>query len=618
MKVFLRLFDMNKFFVFCFGIILCSLQSYSMDFSTAFFTGKELDASVFHSSFGTQDNKTIHFHEDVVKSLQAFRVDDFENNSSDIFRIPFDRATLKYLKKDLTSSILPYTALIASVQAKKEKQYEKQVDKKAFIQNLINCANFFALDKLVEKYSELLIKMMRKKLKKEDDPTILQSMNLPLEMFEKVWNSSKIWSPFLRSFSSYLPVITETLPLMPEGTFSHDKKLFAMKIKDGRVLEVWDSKFKGKLNTFEVIDPAQTSGYHRIKKICFSDDDDATFLFCHYENRNKDYIKIWDLNSGALLDTKSYPPGTNLDLSHDGKKYAIIDDAVIKIFDIKRKKCTHQLPLSWLHISSSYGSYENCALQFCPNGYLGIYQKNDRKLKRVVLWDIYKGKWIEILKDSPRYSNPSYTNHYTLSQDGKFFLTTTYIERFGVVLHDVKSGEKFKLLNQGDNAAFSPSGKFCVVSLEQATFLFDVQTKKIIHKLVPQKRSHWPLEFEFSPDEKVLAVKSLKKRVYLWDTQTGNCLKIFKNPGKKFHFYPGWNRTVMCDNQGKPCSSTLFSKAKIDGNGYFLLSSILRSYTMAKCPILLPYEHQKILSQELLERLKAGKIVTTTIPWQAF
>lgn len=118
------------------------IQSYSMDRDSVFMQ-KEHDLSF--QSFNTQDNKKIYFHEDIIRGLQAFSTyNSCDGDQNDKVTIPFNKATLKFFRKDLgLSSNNP--VLVEMFKQKRDEHYKKQKDKYTFVQSLINYANFFWL-----------------------------------------------------------------------------------------------------------------------------------------------------------------------------------------------------------------------------------------------------------------------------------------------------------------------------------------------------------------------------------------------------------------------------------------------------------------------------------------
>ncbi len=93
------------------------------------------------------------------------------------------------------------------------------------------------------------------------------------------------------------------------------------------------------------------------------------------------------------------------------------------------------------------------------------------------------------------------------------------------------------------SVAFSPDGKLLAAGTNKRRIQL-WQTDNYTSLLTCDGHTDWIWSIAFSPDGKLLASGSSDKTIRLWDTRTGECLLILKG-------HSGWVRSVTFSPDGK-------------------------------------------------------------------
>lgn len=155
-------------------------------------------------------------------------------------------------------------------------------------------------------------------------------------------------------------------------------------------------------------------------------------------------------------------------------------------------------------------------------------------MKKLITWNVQTGELLQTLT-----GHEGWIWGVAFSPDGKF-LASGGTDR-AIILWDVHTNDPLAMLEQMDpvrSLAFSPDGKvlaagsFRDLTTEKSSgtiYLWDIQTKEILHTLEGHKRAIECLAF--SPDGEILASGSWDGTMRLWDVRTGTQLKVMTEIG---------------------------------------------------------------------------------------
>ncbi len=196
-----------------------------------------------------------------------------------------------------------------------------------------------------------------------------------------------------------------------------------------------------------------------------------------------------------------YPEGTRpVDISQDGKYYAIPSDTTINLYDTEK--------------SMLISKFENDGWPtFSPNGELLALPDGGG----VTLWDIKKGKIICYLP----FNQPL---TWAFSFDSRKLLISG--EDIFTFIYDINTGS---LLNQVNKNAekdliVSPNQEYFVVVNSKVATLVDFKTGVSIREFEMDNldtNKNYLATAEFSPDNSKLAVASSQGDIGVWDVETG-------------------------------------------------------------------------------------------------
>lgn len=236
------------------------------------------------------------------------------------------------------------------------------------------------------------------------------------------------------------------------------------------------------------------------------------------------------------------------------------------------------------------------------------------------LWDF--------LKDNCQ----SVGGRHAFSQDDRYLLNSDFAKgTISTSLYDLENGEKFELKElKGISGLFSPSNKLCVAAYGCVVNVFDVVTKKVVHKFVYPQKSWIDKVISFSPDEKVLAVgvklDENNYKIDFWDMQTDQKLGSFDFRPRhvrdacvwlnQSHIdWPNlqdtdWNKSIKFKG-GKYCCTHLLDSLQINASELLLIYSILKQYQKNKDTVSLPADHEKMLPENIRNNLVKANIIST-------
>ena len=282
---------------------------------------------------------------------------------------------------------------------------------------------------------------------------------------------------------------------------------------------------------------------------------------------NDGTVTVWDVSDGRLVWTvaaEAAGPIRNggppvVALSPDGKLLVgASGEQKIRFCDVEAKKetCTAQIP-TFASAAAFAPDKSSVAVVYYDNDHnelLGLFDpttgkeilrldRHGRGTQNVAyspdgkllatgggpalrLWDVATGK-----EQLPAAGHPAPITTITVSSDGKRLATCSDQDRF-VRLWDTATGQQvreFEGPRAGvDEVTLSPDGQLLAAAAEQAVFIWELQTGRLVHKLVDH--ASLGAYLRFSDDGKTLATGSLVNAVALWDCATGRMTHELSGP----------------------------------------------------------------------------------------
>jgi WD40 repeat protein len=173
------------------------------------------------------------------------------------------------------------------------------------------------------------------------------------------------------------------------------------------------------------------------------------------------------------------------------------------------------------------------------------------------LFDAASGK---ILRKFP--SDSGSVESVAVSPDGSKMLMGT--DQTKAVLWDLKSGKQLRTFHCSmekwqesvNSVAFSPDGRKMLASIGGPTFLFDIDSGKLLHTF--DSGDHTETYAIFSPDGRQVLTSGRRLRlscpeIILWDVATGNRTKTYQGPKdaiRSLEFDKDGNRLIVGYMQG--------------------------------------------------------------------
>ncbi|MBD1911980.1 MULTISPECIES: NB-ARC domain-containing protein [unclassified Leptolyngbya] len=235
-------------------------------------------------------------------------------------------------------------------------------------------------------------------------------------------------------------------------------------------------------------------------------------------------VRLWSTKTGDCL--KVLEGHTNwtqsVSFSPDGKWLASAgDDCNLRIWSVETGRCAaflegHQ---GWIW-----------AIAFSPNGQLLASSSEDQTIR---LWSVERREPIHTLQ-----GHEGRVQGLAFSPDGQRLATSSGDTT--VRLWDVATGECLQIFKGHENnvwsVAFSPDGALLASrSLDQTVRLWDLATGECRRVLSVPSQSvrsaiafHPEVENGITSSHAILATGSHNGTIQLWDTETGECLKLFR------------------------------------------------------------------------------------------
>jgi WD40 repeat protein len=223
---------------------------------------------------------------------------------------------------------------------------------------------------------------------------------------------------------------------------------------------------------------------------------------------NDGRVCIWDSANGKLLETYRFPylfVDTN-HLSPDGRRYIEFRNRHIEVWDLKKKECTHRLPLKEI------GDISAIAFSLDEN-VIATVDDTPREY-RIRVWDLKKGTSRVIGATEDRVSK------LTFVDTSQYLVTQTTPEPNNpktVIVWDVVSGdEKWRQETHQGDFTLSSNGRWLAIQEKSSSWtMWDLKT-------LEEKKVAWPKEKSWiksiSPDGRYLVYGEHND---LWDSFEG-------------------------------------------------------------------------------------------------
>ncbi len=288
-------------------------------------------------------------------------------------------------------------------------------------------------------------------------------------------------------------------------------------------------------NAFKSVSPRMVLPGHAggVKSVLFLPDH-KTLLSAGVDNA----IRLWDAESGRLLQTKRFASVSGASVSSDGRTIAFGGNyAELRLWDV------------------STGEIKTLRLAKAGSIHMPKFSPDDRKIAAVFdaggthsiyIWDVETGALLHTLHGKRLYPlNFAYSpgesqTAGTLAAGGEDLTVKVWDLNTGALLHTIGHSAVINFI------AYSPDGKSVAsASRDNTVKVWDVETGALIHRL--NGHSDWVSWVSYSPDGKSIVSASRDKTVKIWDAAAGVLLQTLNDGGKNLFaavYFPNGKKLI--------------------------------------------------------------------------
>lgn len=233
-----------------------------------------------------------------------------------------------------------------------------------------------------------------------------------------------------------------------------------------------------------------------------------------------DAVRLWDVESGRLLETKRLAFVFDASASNDGRIIAFGGDrAELRLWDVSTGEIKTLRP-------AKAGSIHKP--KFSPDDRTIVAVVDEGGMHSICIWDVETGALLHTLHGNElhgfevAFSLDASMNAGTLAAVGSARTLKVWDLNTGALLHTIQHSA---IINR---ACYSPDGKsLASASRDDTVKVWDVKTGALLHTLHGHR--DWVLWVSYSPDGKRIVSAGRDKTIKIWDAAAGALLQTLKH-----------------------------------------------------------------------------------------
>lgn len=233
-------------------------------------------------------------------------------------------------------------------------------------------------------------------------------------------------------------------------------------------------------------------------------------------------INLWDFVEGDTanmqLSQGVEPVVSRSAFSSDGKRLVFVFDNIIGLLDLAEGSNVQTFGKSdTRYVGVSFCNDDKCIATISEEGIL-------------IIWDL--NTLTEVSADYEEIHGVFFNDISKVVFSPKGNLVGVVSEGYNIVVKSVISLFVYKIFKESNqrigDISYSPDGKYLVAANREEPFnlsIWDIENEKIVHKLSGHSDRVFSVAYGYEGD--FVASSSYDSTIRIWDTGTGNCIKIF-------------------------------------------------------------------------------------------